>query len=279
MLSHVIALFLVVCTLAYPASAQSDAELLAAAKMLGSLKIGGTFKPKENEPLLGCKVKSVLMTIERLAGGDKIDKENSNVIAAQNCDEPNEHGRYARCTTAGFVFPQRGGHATFSGYCRIGRSDPPLYMRDDKMMAVPEVQVPQDCHAFVDRVGQLVGGKLSHSDDTDFRLDLMPPLAGRGKFLQNYASVTCEPWAEPRWNIVGLHWQANDRPSPKYFSVLAEVGAFLLKDSIVKPIDDCLKLARKGVRDAEVRTSKTLVTCNAETGTEGSVGVYVEQIK
>ncbi len=255
----------------------TEAELRAGVRELESLKSGGTFKPVENQHRLwGCSDKGKLMFIERMWGGDKIDQENANLIAARDCDTPNIEGRYTRCAASGFVFPRKGGRATFSGYCRVGRSDPPVFIRDDIMQAVPAVATPQDCKAFVDRIAGIVCGKLDRDDDTEYRIDLLPPLAGKGKWLNNYASVTCEPWAELKWNSVGLHWNASNRPPPKYFEVLNALASLKTGEAVTKSVQDCLRKARKGERDAVVRTAKTHITCNAD---KDSVSVYVEQAK
>ncbi len=259
------------------ASVQTEADLRAAARELEALKMGGTFKPVENQHRLwGCADKGMLMFIERMWGGDKIDQDNANLIAARDCDTPNVEGRYTRCAPSGFVFPMRGGRATFSGFCRIGRSDPPMFIRNDVMQAVPTVATPQDCKALVDRVAGVVGGKADRTDDTEYSLELLPPLAGKGKWLSNYASVTCEPWAEPKWNTVGLHWQASNRPPPKYFETVNAIASALTGAAVPKALQDCLGKARKGERDAVVRTAKMLLTCNAD---EDSVSVHVEQVR
>ena len=259
------------------ASAQTEADLHAAARELEALKMGGTFKPVENQHRLwGCADKGKLMFIERMWGGDKVDQDTANLIAARDCDTPNVEGRYTRCAPSGFVFPMKGGKATFSGFCRISRNDPPIFIRNDIMQAVPAVATPQNCKALIDRVAGLVGGKLERSDDTEHSIDLLPPLAGKGKWLSNYASVTCEPWAEPKWNRVGLHWQADNRPPPRYFETVNAIATALTGEAVTRAVKDCLGEARKGERDAEVRTAKTLLTCNAD---EDSVSVYVEQLK
>jgi len=259
------------------ASAETEADLRAAERELEALKMGGTFKPVENNHRLwGCTDKSKLMFIERMWGGDKVDQDTANLIAARDCDTPNVEGRYTRCAPSGFVFPIKGGRASFSGFCRVGRNDPPMFIRNDIMQAVPAVATPQDCKALVDRVVGLVGGKPDTADDTEYTLELLPPLAGKGKWLSNYASVTCEPWAEPKWNTVGLHWQASNRPPPKYFDAVNAIASAITGEAVTKGVQDCLGKARKGERDAVVRTAKALLTCNAD---EDSVSVYVEQVK
>ena len=259
------------------ASAETEADLRAAARELEALKMGGTFKPVENNHRLwGCTDKSKLMFIERMWGGDKVDQDTANLIAARDCDTPNVEGRYTRCAPSGFVFPIKGGRASFSGFCRVGRNDPPMFIRNDIMQAVPPVATPQDCKALVDRVAGLVGGKPDRADDTEYTLDLLPPLAGKGKWLNNYASVTCEPWAEPRWNTVGLHWQSSNRPPPKYFDVVNAISSMLTGETVTKGVQDCLAKGRKDERDATVRTAKTLLTCNAD---DDSVSVYVELLR
>jgi len=260
------------------ANAQNtEADPRTAARELEALKMGGTFKPVENKHRLwGCADKGKLMFIERMWGGDKVDQDNANLIAGRDCDTPNVEGRYTRCAPSGFVFPMNGGRATFSGFCRIGRKDPPLFIRNEIMLTVTEVATPQDCKTFVDHVASIVGGKLERTDDTEYSLELLPPLAGRGKWLRNNASVTCEPWAEPKWNTIGLHWHASNLPPPKYFEMVNKISSTQTGEPVTEGVQECLKKARKGERDAVVRLAKTKLTCNAD---GNSVSVYVDQAK
>jgi hypothetical protein len=116
------------------ARAETEAELNRAIREIENVELGGSYKVKTGA--FACSEKGKLMFVERLAGGDQVDQDNTQLFAARDCEATDDETVYTRCEAGGFVFPQRGGQHIFSGYCVKGTSSPVLYIRDDEVRKV-----------------------------------------------------------------------------------------------------------------------------------------------
>jgi hypothetical protein len=110
--------------------AETEVELNRAIREIENVKLGGHYKV--NSGAFACSDKGTLMFVERMAGGDKVDQDNAQLIAARDCKATDDE-IYTRCEAGGFVFPQSGGRRIFSGYCVKGSKGPVLYIRDDEV--------------------------------------------------------------------------------------------------------------------------------------------------
>jgi hypothetical protein len=111
------------------ARAETEQDLQDAVREIEGVKLGGTYKI--DGAAYACADKGKLMFVERMAGGDKIDQSNAQLIGMRDCEAVDEDAVYTRCQPGGFVFPMSGGRKLYSGYCLKGTTGPVLYIRDD----------------------------------------------------------------------------------------------------------------------------------------------------
>lgn len=122
-------LLLAAGTLSGTAFAETEADLRDAVREVESVKLGGEYRI--DPAAYACADKDKLMFVERMAGGDEVDRSNGELIGGRDCEAVDEDAVYTRCQAGGFVFPKSGGRKVFSGYCRKGTTAPVLYIRDD----------------------------------------------------------------------------------------------------------------------------------------------------